>query len=67
MSVYASLCHEEDGDQLDVAYSVIGDNVRIIIWKDEDGNTAEVRLEKEELKHFIKLLKIAKKRTFRGL
>lgn len=63
MSVYASVCSGENHeDQFDVAYSFLGDDIRLIIWKDEDtGLEAEMNLTGEEAIHLINVLRIAVK------
>lgn len=59
MSVFSSLCHLKHGDKLDVAYSILGDETRIIIWEDEDGGEGVAYLNKKELEHLIELLNYA--------
>lgn len=61
LSVYASVCigknHE---DQFDVAFSVLGDDIRIIIWEDEDTKMqAQMNLTDKEAIHLINVLRVA--------
>ena len=63
MSVYASVCSGKNHeDQFDVAYSILGDDIRVIIWKDEDtGMEAQMNLTDEEAIHLINVLRVAVK------
>jgi len=65
VSVYSSICQDHE-DQFDVAHSMIGDDIRIIIWKDEDtGTQAQMNLTDAETEHLIEVLKIALERSRR--
>lgn len=59
LSVYSSICHQHE-DQFDVAYSILGDDIRLIIWKDEDsGMQSQMNLTDEEAIHLINVLRVA--------
>lgn len=65
MSVYGSVCQKHD-DKFDVAHSMIGDDIRIIIWEDEDTKTsAQMNLTDAETEHLIEVLQIALERSKR--
>ena len=65
MSVYGSMCHDHE-HQFDVAYSMLGNDVRIIIWKDEDSGTqAQMNLSDVETGHLIDVLQDALERSRR--
>jgi hypothetical protein len=65
VSVYSSICQDHE-DQFDVAYSMLGNDIRIIIWKDEDSGTqAQMNLTDTETEHLIEVLKIALERSKR--
>jgi hypothetical protein len=60
MSTFSSLCHnKEHSDKLDVAYSFVNDNIRLIIWQDDDGNEAVAYLNINEAKHIVDLIQQA--------
>ena len=57
MSTFASLCHNKaHNDKIDVAYSFVTDEVRLIIWKDDDGFSATALLSVDEATHVIALM-----------
>lgn len=63
MSTFASLCHDKShNDKIDVAHSFVTDEVRLIIWKDDDGLGATVLLNIDEAKHVIDLINKAIKK-----
>lgn len=63
MSVYSSMCQKHN-DQFDVAYSMLGDDIRIIIWKDEDTQqSAQMNLTNAETDHLIEVLQKARKKS----
>ena len=57
MSTFTSLCHNKaHNDKIDVAYSFVTDEVRLIIWKDDDGFGATALLSVDEATHVIALM-----------
>ena len=63
MSVYASICREEHGDPMDVAYSCVANEIRLVDWNYEnDGITI---MSTDQARHLIDLIKEAIERAER--
>ena len=57
MSTFASLCFNKFHEhKIDVAYSFVEDEVRLIVWKDDDGFSTTTYLSIDEAKHIIALM-----------
>ena len=57
MSTFSAQCHLKDHkDKIDVAYSFVTDEVRLIVWEDDDGNSTTTYLSVDETKHIIVLM-----------
>jgi len=60
MSTFSSLCHDEQhNDQLDIAYSFVEDNVRLILRRGDSDLITEIYLELDEAKHTVDLIQQA--------
>lgn len=64
MSTFASMCHDkEHNDKIDVAYSFVTDQIRIIVWEDDDKQSTTTYLTVDESLHLISLCSEAVKRV----
>ena len=59
MSTFASLCRDNHEDPIDVAWSLVTDEVRLWVKLDEDGQETTTYLTVDEAKHLIDLIHIA--------
>ena len=63
MSTFSSLCHNRShDDKIDVAYCFVTDQIRIIVWENDDTRDGAY-LTVDEAKHVIALMNLALERV----
>lgn len=64
MSTFSSLCHnKEHNDKIDVAYCFVTDEIRIIVWENDDTRDGTAYLTVDEAKHVVALINQAIERV----
>ena len=58
------MCHDkEHKDKIDVAYCFVTDQIRMIVWEDEDQTSTHTYLTVNETLHLISLMSEAVKKV----
>jgi len=57
VSTFSSLCHnKEHQDKIDVAYCFVTDQIRVVVWENDDDTDGTAYLNVDEAIHLVSLL-----------
>jgi hypothetical protein len=64
VSTFSSLCHNKEHEhKIDVAYCYVTDQIRIIVWENDDTHDGTAYLDVDEAKHVVALMNQAIERA----